>query len=232
MRPHDVWSAGTATVAITAALFTGTPTATAQLSTGTPTATGQLSTGTPTAAGKPSTSTPTATGKLSTGAGGGTPTVTGKVSTGTQTAVGQTPGLRPAQECTPPPLPGKVVDVDLTDAAGAAPMRLTVKPTKVPPGAVSLRASNTGTLAHEVVVLPLAAGQPLGKRPIVSDSRVSETGSVGEAAHNCGAGEGGGIAPGSAGWATLTLQPGRYELICNFPGHYAAGMRAELDVSQ
>lgn len=173
MRPHDVWSAGTAAVAMTAALFTGAPTAT-----------------------------------------------------------GQAPGSRPAQECTPPPLPGKVVDVDVTDATGAAPMRLTVKPAKVTAGTVSLRVSNTGTLAHEVVVLPLTAGQPIGKRPIGAESRASETGSVGEASHNCGAGEGGGIAPGSAGWATLTLKPGRYELICNFPGHYAAGMRAELDVTQ
>ncbi|MGW6496443.1 plastocyanin/azurin family copper-binding protein [Nonomuraea angiospora] len=168
MRPHDVWSAGTAAVAMTAALFTGT----------------------------------------------------------------QAAGSRPAQECTPPPLPGKVVDVDLTDTTGGAPMRLTVKPAKVAAGTVSLRVSNTGTLAHEVVVLPLPAGQPIGKRPIGAESRASETGSVGEASHNCGAGEGGGIAPGSAGWATLTLKPGRYELICNFPGHYAAGMRAELDVTQ
>ncbi|MEV4010765.1 plastocyanin/azurin family copper-binding protein [Nonomuraea angiospora] len=173
MRPHDVWFAGTAAVAITAALFTGTPMTT-----------------------------------------------------------GQAAESRLAQECTPPPLPGKVVDVDLTDTTGAAPMRLTVKPAKVTAGTVSLRASNTGTLAHEVVVLPLAAAQPLGKRPIEAGSRVSETGSAGEASHNCGAGEGGGIAPGSTGWATLTLQPGRYELICNFPGHYAAGMRAELDVAQ
>jgi hypothetical protein len=31
-------------------------------------------------------------------------------------------------------------------------------------------------------------------------------------------------------WVTLHLAPGRYELICNLPGHYAAGMFAELDV--
>jgi uncharacterized cupredoxin-like copper-binding protein len=217
MRPHDVWFAGTAAVAITAALFTGTPTAAGQLFTGTPTAAGRLSTGTPTAAGKLFTGTPTATGPLF---------------TGIPMATGQAAGSRIAQECTPPPLPGKVVDVDLTDTTGAAPMRLTVKPAKVTAGTVSLRASNTGTLAHEVVVLPLATGQPIGKQPVGADSRVTETASIGEASHNCGAGEGGGIAPGSTGWTTLTLQPGRYELICNFPGHYAAGMRAELDIAQ
>ncbi|MEV6160217.1 plastocyanin/azurin family copper-binding protein [Nonomuraea sp. NPDC052129] len=40
------------------------------------------------------------------------------------------------------------------------------------------------------------------------------------------------MAPGSAGWVTLTLHPGRYELLCNFPGHYAAGMHAAFDVTK
>ncbi|MGV8964931.1 MAG: sulfocyanin-like copper-binding protein [Cellulomonas sp.] len=29
----------------------------------------------------------------------------------------------------------------------------------------------------------------------------------------------------------MTLAPGHYELICNLPGHYAAGMYTELTVS-
>jgi uncharacterized cupredoxin-like copper-binding protein len=32
--------------------------------------------------------------------------------------------------------------------------------------------------------------------------------------------------------ATVTLRPGRYELLCKVPGHYAAGMHAELDVAR
>jgi uncharacterized cupredoxin-like copper-binding protein len=44
-------------------------------------------------------------------------------------------------------------------------------------------------------------------------------------------GAGGGIAPGGVGWVALTLAPGRYELLCNIPGHYAAGAYTELDVS-
>ena len=50
------------------------------------------------------------------------------------------------------------------------------------------------------------------------------------ASNECGAGAGEGIAPGDASWVTLALKPGRYELVCNLPGHYAAGMYAELDV--
>ncbi|MFB9205022.1 sulfocyanin-like copper-binding protein [Nonomuraea spiralis] len=110
-------------------------------------------------------------------------------------------------------------------------MRLTVTPSSVPAGKVSLRAYNAGVLAHEVVVLPLPAGQTPGRRVTGSDGRVSETGSLGEASRTCGAGAGNGIAPGSTSWTTLTLRPGRYELLCNFPGHYAAGMYAELDVT-
>jgi uncharacterized cupredoxin-like copper-binding protein len=34
----------------------------------------------------------------------------------------------------------------------------------------------------------------------------------------------------AASWVTLTLRLGRYELVCNLPGHYAIGMHAELDV--
>ena len=63
------------------------------------------------------------------------------------------------------------------------------------------------------------------------DGQVDEAGSVGEASQACGAGAGAGIEPGAVGWVTLTLQPGSYELICNQPGHYAAGMYSRLTVS-
>jgi uncharacterized cupredoxin-like copper-binding protein len=36
--------------------------------------------------------------------------------------------------------------------------------------------------------------------------------------------------PGASGWVTVTLPPGRYELVCNLPGHYAAGMYTQLTV--
>ncbi|MFB7504837.1 hypothetical protein [Streptomyces broussonetiae] len=62
-------------------------------------------------------------------------------------------------------------------------------------------------------------------------SRAAGTGSVGEAPRNCHAGSGNGIAPGTNGWTTPTLHPGRYELVRNLPGHHAAGMHAELDVT-
>lgn len=184
----------------------------------------------------------------------------------------------PAQPapCTPPTLPGAVVDVTVSDMGammgpgmmgpgmnggpmmgpgmmgpgmnggpmmgpqgpwpnspgmGMGMMRLTITPASVPAGQVSLRVADTGWLAHEVVVMPLGQGQNPGQRPVGANWEVNETGSLGEAAQTCGAGEGDGIAPGTMGWTSLTLSPGRYELLCNLPGHYGSGMYTELDVT-
>lgn len=104
-------------------------------------------------------------------------------------------------------------------------------PTTVPAGTVSLKVANDGRLTHELVVLPLASGAQVGQRAVGPDGKVAEDGSLGEASNTCAAGAGDGIAAGSAGWVTLTLTPGRYELVCNLPGHYAAGMSTELDVT-
>ncbi len=114
---------------------------------------------------------------------------------------------------------------------GMGMMRLTINPTSVPAGQVSLRVANNGMLAHEVMVMPLGPGQNPGQRLIGNDWKVDETGSLGEAARTCGAGEGDGIAPGAMGWTTLSLTPGRYELFCNIAGHYGSGMYTELDVT-
>ncbi|KMO72893.1 sulfocyanin-like copper-binding protein [Mycolicibacterium chlorophenolicum] len=116
-------------------------------------------------------------------------------------------------------------------------MRIIINPATVPAGKVSFRVSNAGSLNHELVILSLAKGQYSGQRPIDSDGKVDEAGSLAEASHTCGADKGDenaantGIAPGASGWTTTNLAPGRYELLCNISGHYWAGMYAELDVS-
>lgn len=116
-------------------------------------------------------------------------------------------------------------------------MRILINPATVPPGQVSFRVTNAGALNHELVVLPLAKGHYLGQRTVGPDGKVDEAGSLGEASRTCAADRGednpssAGIAPGASGWTTVTLTPGRYELICNITGHYWTGMYAELDVS-
>lgn len=108
-------------------------------------------------------------------------------------------------------------------------MMMRASPQTVPSGTVSLVAYNHGGRPHELVVLPLSDGASVGARPVGADQRVDESGSLGEASTSCGIGAGDGIATGAVGWVTLTLKPGRYELVCNLPGHYAAGMATELD---
>ena len=64
----------------------------------------------------------------------------------------------------------------------------------------------------------------------VSSGQVDESGALAHAERTCGEGEGDGILPGSVGWTTVTLASGRYEVLCNIAGHYAAGMYTQLDV--
>lgn len=147
-----------------------------------------------------------------------------------------------ALSCTAPnSLPGAIVTVALADmgmthmATGTAPlgshMRLLAAPTTVPAGRISIVASNTGWRTHELVVLPLHDGALAGQRVPGSDGKVDEAGSVGEASASCAGGTGDGITARSVGWTTITLSPGRYELLCNLPNHYADGMWQELTVT-
>ncbi len=144
--------------------------------------------------------------------------------------------------CTLPSLSGTVVTVDLTDTGAmidgqhsrmtsGARMFLSADHATVPHGTVSFLAINSGSVIHELLVLPLPDGQSVGSRPIGDDATVTEAGSLAEASAPCGEGVGSGIVPGASSWVTVSLPPGRYELVCNLPGHYAAGAYTELTVT-
>jgi uncharacterized cupredoxin-like copper-binding protein len=138
--------------------------------------------------------------------------------------------------CSAPTMPGTTVAVRVTDASdmmmSQAPMRATlvVSPSSVRAGQISFVVTNTGALAHELVILPLPADGP-GTRPVGTDGRIDESQSLGEVSRSCGAGTGDGISPGATGWNTVTLKAGRYELVCDQPWHYAAGMFDVLTVT-
>lgn len=150
-------------------------------------------------------------------------------------------GMAAASSCAPPRLVGSIVGVRLIGmrggmmggsmmgGSGGGIMRLVSDRSTVTAGRVSFVAQSIGGAVHELVVLPLSAGQTVGQRT-VGGERVSEAGSLGEASRSCGAGTGDGIEPGATGWVTLNLKPGRYELVCNLDGHYRTGMYRELDV--
>ncbi|TPO10494.1 sulfocyanin-like copper-binding protein [Mesorhizobium sp. B1-1-5] len=76
---------------------------------------------------------------------------------------------------------------------------------------------------HEMIVIFLAdAKKPLPY--IDAENRVDEdkAGDEGEVSE---------LDPGKSGSLTVDLKPGRYLLICNVPGHYAAGMWTEFTVN-
>lgn len=151
-------------------------------------------------------------------------------------------GFPVGSSCTTPNLPGTIVNVALTNMAGpmmgqgggrpfGGAMRLSTDHVTVAHGTVSFLATNGGSISHELVILPLPSSQTVGTRPIEGDGRIDEAGRLGEASNTCGKGAGQGIVPGSSSWVTVTLAPGRYEVVCNLPGHYAAGMYSQLTVS-
>lgn len=109
-------------------------------------------------------------------------------------------------------------------------MGVAVAPRSVPAGKITLDVVNAGRREHEILILPLTAGQQIGQRTVGFGGRIDESASLGEVSYSCAAGAGDGLKPGATGWTTITLVPGRYELVCDIPGHYAAGAFAELDV--
>jgi uncharacterized cupredoxin-like copper-binding protein len=158
-------------------------------------------------------------------------------------------GLLSGSSPAAPSLPGTVVNVSLADMGGSmmgqrggmmgqgsgmmsgGSMRLSADHATVPHGTVSFLATNSGSINHEMVILPLPASGVVGARPIGADAKISEAGSLGEASNTNGKGAGQGVAPGASSWITVTLAPGQYELVCNLPNHYTAGMYTQLTVT-
>ena len=142
-----------------------------------------------------------------------------------------------------PKLPGTVVNVALTNMGGSmmggqgnarmggGALGLSADHASVHHGTVSCLVTNDGSIDHEMVVLPLADSQTAGARSSGGDAKIDEAGSLGEASKTGGSGAGDGIVPGASGWVTITLARGHYELVCNLPRHYTAGMNTQLNVT-
>lgn len=92
----------------------------------------------------------------------------------------------------------------------------------VPTGKVTFAIRNTGAAKHELVVLQTTdATLPVN----------SQTGKAAEEATGIKhIGEFDGLDAGTTKALTLDLTAGTYQLICNYPGHYHAGMVATLIV--
>jgi uncharacterized cupredoxin-like copper-binding protein len=95
---------------------------------------------------------------------------------------------------------------------------LKASPKSVSAGKVTFSVKNNGSDEHELVVIKTT--KSASKLP-QSGGRASEKGRVGAAKD---------IAAGKSKSLTLSLKKGHYALVCNIPGHYTGGMRADFTV--
>lgn len=106
-----------------------------------------------------------------------------------------------------------------------ATMGIKATPGKVKAGDITFQGTNTSKdVIHEMIVIALAApNKPLPY--INNENRVDEdkAGDKGEVSE---------LDPGASGSLTVKLTPGNYLLICNVPGHYAAGMWTQFTVTK
>lgn len=132
------------------------------------------------------------------------------------------PGLSPAADANAP----AVVHVDLMDPSSGGSihsMTIGTDVESVPAGPVVFEVSNDSkNLVHEMIVVAVA--QPDAPLPYdaktnrVTESKIDDLGEASD------------LNPGEKKTLRLTLKPGTYDLICNQPSHYHAGMKATLTV--
>ena len=95
----------------------------------------------------------------------------------------------------------------------------------VPAGTTTFVIDNVGTMHHEMAIFKTDLAP--GELPLTDDGKVDEekAGLVAEAvyARPVRGGEDHRIRDGRGVNFTIDLEPGKYVLLCNLPGHYAAG---------
>jgi len=101
---------------------------------------------------------------------------------------------------------------------GLTEMAISVSPDSVKAGDVKFEVSNDGSVEHELVVIK--TNKKAADLPTDSTGKADETGSVGETE----------VQAGASSELDLKLAAGHYALICNLPGHYAAGMYKDFTV--
>lgn len=102
-------------------------------------------------------------------------------------------------------------------------MAIELSPSTVPAGEVEFIADNQGQLPHEMEIIK--TDLPLDQMPI-KDNRL-ERKKVGEKIDEIEAED---LPSGAIATLMTHLEPGRYLIECNIPGHFQAGMKAELVV--
>ena len=89
-------------------------------------------------------------------------------------------------------------------------------------GDVTFTVTNYGTIQHEFLVIK--TDYPVGQIPVDGEKFNEEANGV------ANLGETGEFDPGLTKTVTVKLTPGRYQLVCNIPGHYKKGMAIPFEV--
>jgi len=95
----------------------------------------------------------------------------------------------------------------------------------VPAGLVDLNVTNSAAIGHELLIFQTDLAPD--KLPIGTDGRVDETGDGVQKVFDSGAN----VDPGTTKTFHTALAAGNYVLVCNLPGHYAAGMHTAFTVT-
>ena len=109
---------------------------------------------------------------------------------------------------------GRPLGVELTDHA------ITVDPASVAAGRFVLNIRNAGTQARELQIIRTdAAADALPYNTVAQQAKPADKVAERES-----------IRSTATAHLTVDLPAGHYVLLCDIPGHYAAGMRVSLDV--
>ena len=122
------------------------------------------------------------------------------------------------------------MDMAVNDGIGmggsseTASMIVSAIPAHLVSGSVTFNVRNASkTFVHEMLVVKLAdTTTPLTYDEATLKLNEDKLGSLGEVSE---------LDPGKSGALTLDLTPGTYALLCNQPGHYAAGMWTVLTIN-
>ena len=123
-----------------------------------------------------------------------------------------------------PAFAAETVTVELVGERGGA-MDIELSQDSVPAGEVTFQVANVAeNTPHEMIVVKVdAAGQTFEVDPSTNKIDESAIDALGEVED---------LKAGQSGALTVDLAPGDYQLICNYKGHYTAGMVVPFTVTE
>ncbi len=129
-------------------------------------------------------------------------------------------------EMTPEPASSESpVAVDADILAEVKEWAISLSGTSAPAGEVTFGLTNVGNIPHKFIVLRSElSGEELLSQIDPASSRLDEAALdvIGEQAE---------FSPGKTKTLTLSLEPGRYVVLCNVAGHFGSGMHADLEIT-